>query len=67
VVVTGWLWNESNTPEVKVADAYLTFVAVESQTQRPLPVPALRLTSAEERENYLWGQWRYLRPRKARA
>lgn len=64
VLVSGWLWDEGTGGETKIADAVLTFVALDPQSGKVAAIPQLLPESDEEREAYRLGQWRYEQQKK---
>jgi len=63
IQVSGWMWGEDLRPDLKVADAYLTFVALDGHSKRAKAIPNLSVSSPEENALFLEGQARYLRSR----
>lgn len=65
IQVSGWMWGENLRADLKVADAYLTFVALHNKTKRAKAIPNLSISTPKEKMLFLEGQARYLKSRSS--
>ena len=61
IQVIGWLWDEYKDSDKFIADAFLTFVALDRKNKKPTKVPQLKIQNKEQEKLYLMGQWRYFK------